>query len=155
MATYDLLSSTPTSFKKGDILNCKYSGAVKQITLPKGKYKLECWGAQGGNYDSSYVGGKGGYSIGVITLKKNTVVFLYVGQQNNTYASSAGSTSGSAFNGGGYGTTSYYKSTYTYACAGGGVLISVLDKIRYTLELLLQEVALVLQTALVVTMEEG
>lgn len=120
MATYDLLSSTPTSFKKGDILNCKYSGAVKQITLPKGKYKLECWGAQGGSYDSSYVGGKGGYSIGVVTLKKNTVVFLYVGQQNNTYASSAGSTSGSAFNGGGYGTTSYYRSTYTYSCAGGG-----------------------------------
>lgn len=120
MATYDLLTTTPTSFKKNDILNCKYSGAVKKITLPKGKYKLECWGAQGGSYDSSYVGGKGGYSIGVVTLKENTVLFLYVGQQNNTYASSAGSTSGSAFNGGGYGTTSYYRSTYTYSCAGGG-----------------------------------
>lgn len=155
MATYDLLSSTPTSFKKGDILNCKYSGAVKQITLLKGKYKLECWGAQGGSYDSSYVGGKGGYSVGVVTLKENTVLFLYVGQQNNTYASSAGSTSGSAFNGGGYGTTSYYRSTYTYACAGGGGTDIRIGEDSLYARIIVAGVALVLQTVLVVTMAEG
>jgi hypothetical protein len=47
MATYDLTSSIPSSsfLKTGDILNCPYSGTYKSITLPKGTYKLECWGA--------------------------------------------------------------------------------------------------------------
>lgn len=42
MATYDLTSSIPSKIQTGDILNCPYSGSVKQITLPKGIYKLEC-----------------------------------------------------------------------------------------------------------------
>jgi hypothetical protein len=44
--TYDLASvSPPSSIQNGDIINCSYSGSVKTITLPKGTYKLECWGA--------------------------------------------------------------------------------------------------------------
>lgn len=52
MATYDLTSSIPSSssLKTGDILNCPYSGTYKSITLPKGTYKLECWGAQVRNF---------------------------------------------------------------------------------------------------------
>ena len=68
MATYDLTSSIPTKIAAGDILNCPYSGTYKTITLPKGTYKLECWGAQGGYRSSSTYGGKGGYSVGTITL---------------------------------------------------------------------------------------
>jgi hypothetical protein len=45
LATYDLTTTTPSSIKTGDILNCPYSGTYKIITLPKGQYKLECWGA--------------------------------------------------------------------------------------------------------------
>lgn len=110
----------PVTFKTGDILNCPYSGKVQTLTLPKGVYKLECWGAQGGNYNTSYQGGKGGYSTGLLTLADNTTLYLYTGQNNNSYGSSAGNTSGTAFNGGGYGKTVYYRSTYTYSCAGGG-----------------------------------
>ena len=46
MATYDLTSvSMPDKLVAGDILNCPYSGQKISITLPPGKYKLECWGA--------------------------------------------------------------------------------------------------------------
>lgn len=31
--------------KTGDILNYDYTGAVQTVTLPKGTYKFECWGA--------------------------------------------------------------------------------------------------------------
>lgn len=81
--------------KKGDILNYSYTGAVQTINLPKGKYKLECWGAQGGYRSSSTYGGLGGYSVGTITLTEKTNVFVYVGGSGNT-----GKTSG-GFNGGG------------------------------------------------------
>ena len=38
-----------SNIKTGDILNFNYTGAVQSVTLPKGIYTLECWGAQGGN----------------------------------------------------------------------------------------------------------
>ena len=52
-----------------------------------GNYKIELWGAAGGknladnSYTSSYVrsGGKGAYTSGVITLKKNEKIYVYVG----------------------------------------------------------------------------
>lgn len=81
--------------KAGDILNYSYTGAVQTINLPKGKYKLECWGAQGGYRSSSTYGGKGGYSVGTITLINKTDIFIYVGGSGNT-----GKTAG-GFNGGG------------------------------------------------------
>ena len=84
MATYDLTSSIPSSssLKTGDILNCPYSGTYKSITLPKGTYKLECWGAQGGTGNPiANIGGLGGYSYGNITLAENTVLFLYTGSK--------------------------------------------------------------------------
>ena len=92
MATYNLTSSIPSSssLKTGDILNCPYSGSAKSITLPKGTYKLECWGAQGGNagyysYTHSIAnGGKGGYSTGVITLSSSVIVYLYTGGQGGS-----------------------------------------------------------------------
>ena len=64
MATYDLATTSPsfTSLRAGDIINCSYSGAKKSIDLPAGTYKLEVWGAQGGNRGMSQ-GGPGGYSI--------------------------------------------------------------------------------------------
>lgn len=80
----------------GDILNFNYSGAAQTIALPAGKYKLECWGAQGGNY-SSYKGGYGGYSSGVLSLVKSGNIYVYVGGQGSSSAITGG------FNGGGSG----------------------------------------------------
>ena len=73
-----------SNIKTGDILNFDYTGTVQTVTLPKGTYKLECWGAQGG-YSSSNsgievgMGGKGGYSAGTITLNQKTLIYIYTG----------------------------------------------------------------------------
>lgn len=82
MATYDLSQSTTLgTLKKGDIINCPYTGEKKEITLPKGKYKLEVWGAQGGRCYNNQLssGGFGGYSNGNLSLSVDTVLFLYSG----------------------------------------------------------------------------
>lgn len=55
MAIYDLTQSIPaaSALVPGDILNCPYSGSAKTIQLPSGRWKLQCWGAQGGSgYDA-------------------------------------------------------------------------------------------------------
>lgn len=83
------------NIKTGDILNYGYTGAVQSVNLPKGIYKLECWGAQGGYESDSSYGGHGGYSVGTITLNKDTTVYVYTGGSGK-----AGGTSG-GFNGGG------------------------------------------------------
>lgn len=102
---YDLTVTTPTKIQTGDILNCPYSGSAKSITLPKGQYQLECWGAQGGNGtdNTSQPGGKGGYSKGIITLNKKTNLYLYTGGQglNGTTYNSNGALTTGGFNGGG------------------------------------------------------
>lgn len=91
----------------------RYTGGVQSKPLEKGKYKLEVWGAQGGNLkDTGYtpytgstygVGGKGGYSKGDLTLSNSDVLYIYIGGKG------AGTTGG--WNGGGLGSR---------AGAGGG-----------------------------------
>ena len=107
-----------TSIKTGDILNYDYTGAVQSVILPKGVYKLEVWGAQGGSY-SSYYGGAGGYSVGTITFTADTLLYIYVGGQPATNSSNRVVVSG-GFNGGGNGYNRYYSGTYTYGQGGGG-----------------------------------
>lgn len=84
------------------MMNFEYTGEVQQLTLPKGKYILECWGAQGGYRSDAEKGGKGGYSIGTLTLDKATYIFVYVGGQST--ATDGGFNGGgkrSTYNGGG------------------------------------------------------
>lgn len=80
----------------------EYTGSVQKTTLYPGKYKLEVWGAQGGNGSSSSgttSGGKGGYSAGVLSLTEKTEVFVYVGGQGQMTVGNQTGTPG--FNGGG------------------------------------------------------
>ena len=108
-----------SNIKTGDILNFDYTGAVQAITLPKGIYKLECWGAQGG-YSSSNsgievgMGGKGGYSVGTITLDKKTPIYIYTGGVGNI--SGNGKADGGFPNGG----SSWASDTSEGAGGGGG-----------------------------------
>lgn len=101
MATYDLVTTTPSKISTGDILNCPYSGVKKSITLPAGTYKLEVWGAQGGYRSNSSYGGMGGYSVGTITLANETTVYLYSGGAGNSSGTNSTVFPG-GFNGGGY-----------------------------------------------------
>lgn len=128
MATYDLTSSIPSSssLKTGDILNCPYSGTYKSITLPKGTYKLECWGAQGGNgtaspsNNSQLFGGKGGYSYGVFSPTSDTVLYLYSGGQGSTATGSTLSGPNGGYNGGGAGSKNGGNNSNTQTSGGGG-----------------------------------
>lgn len=126
MATYDVTSSIPSKIKTGDILNCPYSGKGISLTLPKGIYKLECWGAQGGYRSSTSYGGKGGYSYGTITLTDKTTVWMYSGGSGNTGGTSGGFNGGgirATYNGGGGGSDIRIGANSIYArviVAGGG-----------------------------------
>lgn len=119
MATYDLATTTPSAIAKNDILNCSYSGQIKQISLPKGTYKLECWGAAGGGNESSGnsnsgQGGRGGYVKGTLTLSTATTLYLATGGQG---ASSSSTIAEGGFNGGG---CAWATSSAEPANGGGG-----------------------------------
>lgn len=99
--------------------NFGYTGAVQSYQLEKaGVYKIEVWGAAGGGRElslnnSSGLGGKGGYSVGVLNTPNPLNLYVYVGGVGNS------STSGEAlggFNGGGNG----YASLETEPGNGGG-----------------------------------
>ena len=106
-----------SNIKTGDILNFDYTGAVQSITLPKGIYKLECWGAQGGNSNQSNGtygnGGKGGYSTGILNVSTNTTIYITVGGQGQNGILNTRTAGG--FNGGGDG-----YGTNNFGVGGGG-----------------------------------
>ena len=118
-------------FPVGQANNYSYTGSVQSVLLPAGKYKLQCWGAQGGSNgtNSTYgitakAGGNGGYSEGVLTLSEPTTVYIFVGGQ--------GSSSGNGgWNGGGGGNgTSSYDSDDIFGyskigCGGGATDIAL------------------------------
>lgn len=104
MATYDVSTIIGQSFSiySGDIFNFPYSANSYYISLPVGKYKLECWGAEGGGSrlsGNSYsgLGGKGGYSVGELTTTNSTTKFyICVGGkgQSSTSGEAKGGTNG-------------------------------------------------------------
>lgn len=114
----------PTGLPVGTTFNFKYTGKVQSVELPPGKYKLQCWGAQGGTSygSSSGVGSKGGYSEGVLTLAETTTLYVFVGGKGSRGSSTTLVNGG--WNGGG---ASVGKSSYTsngagtsYPACGGG-----------------------------------
>lgn len=116
------ISQAACPFPVGDVKNYAYTGSYQTVELPAGKYRLQCWGAQGGSNgtNSTYgitaqAGGKGGYSEGIITLSQKTTMRVYVGGQ--------GSATAGGFNGGGSttGTSQYNASNELgYSKMGGG-----------------------------------
>lgn len=115
------------------VMDFAYTGTAQAISLPRGKYTIECWGAQGGSY-SSYYGGAGGYSVGTITLTKNsTDLYIYVGGQPEA-TTSTGETPG-GFNGGGKGCSRTYNYS-SYGQGGGGATDVRIEKMIFMLELL-------------------
>ena len=114
------------SLANGDIINVPYSGSAIGINLPKGKFKLEVWGAQGGYRSSSSYGGKGGHSVGTITTKTKRLAFVRAGGAGNTGGTSGGFNGGgrrATYKGGGGGSDIRLGSDSLYArviVAGGG-----------------------------------
>ena len=83
--------------------------------VQSGYYKLEVWGAQGGSYNSSIIGGYGGYSTGVIYLNSGNTLFINVGESGHLCSSTG---QDSSYNGGGGCNGS--SDGYHYARGGGG-----------------------------------
>lgn len=64
-----------------DEYNFEYIGDVQEFIVPQtGEYKIECWGADGGNATSDgkvySFGGKGGYTSGNIELEKGEKLYI-------------------------------------------------------------------------------
>ncbi len=87
------------------------SGDVVEFVAPYfGHYKIEAWGASGGDASDSYNGGYGGYSVGIVELNRFDKLYVVVG--------GSGSTSGNGgYNGGG---RSSIQSGGYIGSAGGG-----------------------------------
>ena len=82
-----------------------------------GNYKLELWGGQGGQVNTSVYGGFGGYAVGNIYLRPKEKLYVYVGGQGQTgYGTNF--TKPGGFNGGGTSSVTYNQSLY--AGSGGG-----------------------------------
>ena len=85
-----------------------YVSRAQEFTAPyTAVYKIELWGAQGGE------GANGGYTSGEISLEKGSKLYFYVGQEG---PHSAGVTNIGGWNGGGY--SGNDGGSYSYG--GGG-----------------------------------
>jgi hypothetical protein len=111
-----------------------YTGGVQSFTAPvAGTYKLEVYGAQGGNAYSSGAwsgytradwcyGGAGGYSYGNVTLTAGQTIYIVVGGQASTsYADGGwGDGEGGSVSGGSPGYNGGGKHGSYQAGSGGG-----------------------------------
>ena len=92
------------------------SDKEQEFSVPKsGYYKLEVWGASGGNASSTYKGGYGGYSSGVVLLSKDQLLYINVG--GTGVGGNGGSIKNGGYNGGGSTTETRAE---TYEASGGG-----------------------------------
>ena len=121
------------NYKKTDIQDSTYNAKVwnfdskaeeDTFIVPKtGTYKLEVWGAQGGSaYNSNgdlYAGGYGGYSVGNISLTKDSNIYINVGGQGDYTRMDYLFSVNGGYNGGGSARYNYDK-THSYNGSGGG-----------------------------------
>lgn len=97
---------------KNIVQDFDYTGNVQEFTAPyDGYYKMECWGAGGGNAASS-APGFGAYTSGYIYMKQGETVYIYVGEKGidgtKYQAGSKDIVGRYAYNGGGAITNNYY-----------------------------------------------
>lgn len=128
-----------------------YTGNEQTYTIPTtGRYKIEVWGAQGGDADyNSYHadGGYGGYSVGYVKLNKDDVVYINVGGQGTSanYMQSNGNkivySKTNGYNGGGAANT--YNNNSAHGGGGGATTISLRSGLLSTLEEYIDDILIV------------
>lgn len=121
----ELVSNAVTT--SGESITFDYVGKPSQILLTEGKYKLEVWGAKGGNGGGTHPGsvqpgngGLGGYSTGCINLNKNERLYVYVGGEGQTARMRDGETTNGSFPDGGGTKTGLYSGYTSVPGTGGG-----------------------------------
>ena len=121
-------------------------GSYTYIVPRTGLYKLETWGAQGGQYDSTKTAraGYGGYSVGYIKLTSGQALYVNVGGQG---AGGADTVNGyraviaGGFNGGGQGQT--WVDSKTVGGGGGASHIATVSGLLSTLSSNLDSILIV------------
>lgn len=110
-----------------------YKGSSQKFTAVKtGDYKVELWGAQGGEsyYNASHeLGGYGAYTVGTIHLNKGDSIYLTVGSQGTSinYKQSEGQVEymgSDGYNGGG---AAAYWGDNSSKGGGGGATTAALE----------------------------
>lgn len=93
----------------------QFTNDVQTVTLSPGRYLLECWGSQGAGFNvlstatDAGIGGKGGYSKGILNLYEDTDIFVFVGGTGTTTIT-PGTIGKGGFNGGGSAWCTQYSS---------------------------------------------
>lgn len=114
------------------VTNYGYAASIRTYAAPtKGIYKLEVWGARGGNI-SGYNGGKGGYSVGEIELAAGTKLSIGTGGVGNG-ATAAGQSLSGGYNGGGS-VTGNSGVNHITASGGGATHIAIYNSSYGTLQ---------------------
>ena len=116
-----VVSYAVCAYEDGTEWNFSYTGNIQEFEIPcSGEYKLEVWGAQGGNYTSGNgaAGGKGGYSYGNTTLSRDNSLFIVVGGQGKSPVTGNNYAVG-GYNGGGNGSNLLTYSTQNWLIGGG------------------------------------
>ncbi len=96
---YTAASVTYTVSASANRANFSYTGKGQSITLPKGVYKFECWGARSGSVRAT--AGKGGYAAGNLRLTASETFYACVGQQGTSIENTTTQTYPQTWNGGG------------------------------------------------------
>ena len=112
---YDVEATVECEEETGanEVTNFDYTGGEQTFVAPvTAVYKLETWGAQGGNIYGN--GGYGGYSLGLLSIKAKDILFINVGNQSQNLDST--------YNGGGKG---HVNNTWNYQFSPGGGATSV------------------------------
>jgi hypothetical protein len=106
-----------------------YTGAAQTLTAPvSGSYKLEVWGAAGGNRGTSGGNGSpglGGYSYGNKVLTAGQTIYIYVGGAGGNAGAVGSAGAAGGFNGGGNGGDDFVGPQAAAAGGGGGSDIRV------------------------------
>lgn len=85
------------SYTGETVFDFDYTDSEQAFTAPvSGVYKVELWGAQGGNS-----GGNGAYTSGLINLSKGKIIFIYVGGVGSSNPAGVLKTVSGGYNGGG------------------------------------------------------
>ena len=114
-----VVDSTPIKYDGQIVYDFDYTGGEQTFAAPvSGAYKLETWGAQGGNgYDGFTTGGYGGYSTGTFYLNTNEKVYINAGGQGLVNISNTENlTNYGGYNGGGN-SSNFYSNKLV---SGGG-----------------------------------
>ena len=127
-----IIKATSLGYTGESVFDFDYTGSEQIFTAPvTGTYKLETWGASGGNVNE-YHGGYGGYATGLIKLNKDVNVNIVVGGVGSN-ATEAGEDLTGGYNGGGS-VTGNIEWNHINASGGGATHIATKTGLLSSLE---------------------